>query len=116
MPFIFFPEGSSFDGTALRPFKSSLFESAVRTETPVQPVCLRYIEINGEPVTLKNRDLIFYHGDMQLLPQLMGILRLKSVTVEVIFLEPLQSKGQTRKYLAELAHQEISKHFVPVQS
>lgn len=114
MPFTFFPEGSSFDGSSLRPFKSSLFESAVKTNTPVQPVCIRYTEINGEPVTLKNRDLIFYHGDMQLFPQLMGILRLKSVSAEVIYLDPIIASGQTRKDLAERAHFEISKHFTPV--
>lgn len=114
MPFVFFPEGASFDGSALQPFKSSLFESAVRTGLPVQPLCLRYTEVNGEAISLKNRDLVFYHGDMQLFPQLMGLLKLKSVKVEMIFSESLDSNGKSRKDLAQESHKEISKHFRPV--
>lgn len=114
MPFVFFPEGASFDGSALRPFKSSLFESAVRTGLPVQPLCLRYTEVNGETLSLKNRDLVFYHGDMQLLPQLLGLLKLESVKVELIFSESLDSEGKSRKDLAQESYREISKHFKPV--
>ena len=116
MPFVFFPEGGSFDGEELRPFKSPLFESAVRTETPVQPLCLRYLEINGEPVSLKNRDLVFYHGDMELLPQLLGLLRLKSLTVEAVFMESISASGKTRKDLAQISRDEISKNFLAVQA
>jgi 1-acyl-sn-glycerol-3-phosphate acyltransferase len=114
MPFVFFPEGASFDGSELQPFKSSLFESAVRANLPVQPLCLRYTEVNGEPLSLKNRDLIFYHGDMQLIPQLFGLLKLKSVKVELVFCESITSTGKSRKDLALAARQEISKHFRPV--
>ena len=116
MPFVFFPEGASFDGSALQPFKSSLFESAVRTGLPVQPLCLRYLEVNGEPLSLKNRDLIFYHGDMQLFPQLLGLLKLNSVTVELIFSESITSTGKSRKELAQESHKEISKLFSPVEA
>ena len=114
MPFVFFPEGASFDGSALRPFKSSLFESAVKTGLSVQPLCIRYLEVNGEPVSIKNRDLIFYHGDMQLLPQLLGLLKLKSITVELVFLDSIKSNEKTRKDLAVASYNEISKHFRPV--
>ena len=114
MPFVFFPEGSSFDGSALQNFKSSLFESAVRTNTSVQPLCLRYTFVNDEPLSLKNRDLVFYHGDMQLIPQLMGILKLKSLDVELIFSEPISAEGKSRKELAQLSRQEIAAHFKPV--
>lgn len=116
MPFVFFPEGASFDGSALQPFKSSLFESVVRTGLPVQPLCIRYTEVNNEPLSLKNRDLIFYHGDMQLLPQLLGLLKLKSLKVELIFSESLESNGKSRKDLAQESRKEISKHFIPVLS
>lgn len=115
MPFVFFPEGASYDGSALQPFKSSLFESAVRTGKPVQPLCLRYTEVNGEPLSLNNRDLIFYHGDMQLLPQLMGLLKLKSVSVDLIFADSIHSIGKTRKEMAQNSYDVISKLFQPVR-
>lgn len=116
MPFVFFPEGASFDGSALQPFKSSLFESAVRTQLTVQPLCIRYTEVNGEPLSLKNRDLVFYHGDMQLFSQLLGLLKLKSLKVELIFSESIDSDGKTRKDLAQESYNKISQHFIPVLS
>lgn len=116
MPFVFFPEGASFDGSALQPFKSSLFESAVRTGLKVQPLCIRYTEVNGEAVSLKNRDLVFYHGDMQLFSQLLGLLKLKSLKVELIFSESINSEGKTRKDLAQESYNKISQHFIPVLS
>ena len=112
--FAFFPEGSSFDGSFLRPFKSSLFESAIRTNTNIQPVCLRYVSLDNEPITLKNRDRVFYHGDMQLIPQLLGILKIKRLRVELVYGPVIETKGRTRKEVANLAHQEIAKHFLPV--
>ncbi len=116
MPFVFFPEGASFDGSGLQPFKSSLFESAVRAGLPIQPLCLRYTEVNDEALSVKNRDLVFYHGDMQLIPQLLGLLKLKSVKVELIFSEFIPSNGKSRKELAQASYEEISKHFRPVLS
>lgn len=112
---VFFPEGSSFDGTELQPFKSSLFQSAIQTKTLVYPVCLRYLELNGEPVTAQNRDKLFYYGDMDLLPQLLGLLKNKSVTIEVIFESPIEAALYSRKELAEKAQSAIQKHFLPVK-
>lgn len=114
MPFVFFPEGASYDGSSLRPFKSSLFESVVKTGLPVQPLCLRYLEVNGEPLSLKNRDLVYYHGDMQLLPQLFGLLKLSSLTVELVFLDSIPSQNKNRKELAQASQQKIAEHFLPV--
>ena len=113
---VFFPEGSSFDGAELRPFKSSLFQSAIQTKSLVQPVCLRYLEINGEPVSVKNRDHVFYYGDMNLMPQLLGLLKLKSITLEVVFESPIDASVCNRKELAEKTQAVIQKHFLPVQA
>lgn len=114
LPIVFFPEGTSYDGEYLRPFKSSLFESAIRTGVSVQPVCLRYTELNGEPVSFKNRDRIYYYGEMELLPQLLGLLKNKSISLEIVFGAPISSAGRSRKEIAGLAHAEISQHFLPV--
>lgn len=113
---VFFPEGSSFDGSQLHPFKSSLFQSAIHTKALVQPVCLRYLEIDGEPVSVKNRDQLFYYGEMSLLPQLMGLLKLKSITVEVVFESAIEASLYNRKELTEKTQSVIQKHFLPVQS
>lgn len=112
---VFFPEGSSFDGSELHPFKSSLFQSAIQTKAFVHPICLRYLEIDGFPVSTQNRDQLFYYGDMSLLPQLMGLLKLKSVTVEVIFETSIDASLYNRKELTEKTQASIQKHFLPVQ-
>jgi 1-acyl-sn-glycerol-3-phosphate acyltransferase len=116
VPIVFFPEGESFDGSHLHAFKTPLFECAIRSQTAVQPLCIRYIDLDGEPITLKNRHRIFYYGDMQLLPQLIGLLKIKSLTVELIFQDPISSECKTRKELADLAFQSIQRDFLAVVS
>ena len=37
---VLFPEGTTFDGDHVRPFRSSLFTAAIRAAVPVQPVCI----------------------------------------------------------------------------
>ena len=37
-----FPEGTTSDGLGLLPFHTDLLQAAIATETPVQPVALRY--------------------------------------------------------------------------
>ena len=39
-----FPEGTTGDGRALLPFHANLLQAAIATETPVQPVALRFTE------------------------------------------------------------------------
>lgn len=114
--FIFFPEGSSFEGDELRPFRAALFESAIRTRTEVHPVCLRYLELEGAPVTRANRHRIFYYGDMELIAQLLRLLRVNSLTVEVVFCAPIDSTEMERKELANLARAQIAEHFLAVPS
>jgi len=50
---LFFPEGSSTDGTVVIPFKTTLFEAffadATRKETFIQPVSVVYIAPPGQP-------------------------------------------------------------------
>ena len=112
---VFFPEGSSFDGSALQPFKSSLFQSAIEAKASVYPICIRYLEINNEPVTAKNRDQVFYYGDMNLMPQLIRVLGVDSINIEVIFESPIDASTCHRKELAEQAQAAIQKHFFAVK-
>ena len=39
-----FPEGTTGDGVTLLPFHANLLQAAIATETPVQPVALRYAD------------------------------------------------------------------------
>ncbi len=112
--FAFFPEGASFDGSSLRDFKTPLFESSIRTNREIQPVCLRYLSVDGEPVTIKNRKKVFLFGGMKLTEQLLQILKIKSLQVEAVFSEPISPSGRSRKELAQLSHGRISEDFLAV--
>lgn len=42
-----FPEGTTSDGHALLPFHANLFEAAIATSTPVQPIALRFSDAHA---------------------------------------------------------------------
>ena len=68
-PVLFFPEGTSTDGTMLR-FHASLFEAAVHDQVPVTACAIRYVLDDGRP----ERDLCWF-GDEALLPHLIRTLK-----------------------------------------
>ena len=90
-----FPEGTTTDGSDVRPFFSRLFGAAIETGSQVVPVALRY-HVHGEP------DLIApYTGDQTLVANLVGVLKRKNSEVRVTFGEPLDMRDLTRKSAAE---------------
>lgn len=99
---ILFAEGTSTDGTRVRPFKSALF--AVAQELPdlaVQPVTIAYTRINGMPMTRATRPLIGWFGDMELPGHVWQMLGLGRVEAELRFHPPLRMRrAGSRKALA----------------
>lgn len=79
VPVLFFPEGTSTDGTMLR-FHSRLFEPAVLAGEPVTAACLRYATEDGTP----ERELCWY-GDATLGPHLLRTLKRRGVRAELRF-------------------------------
>lgn len=103
-----YPEGTSSDGQKLLPFKKSLFMSAVEAETDILPVCLKYVEIDGEPFGPENAHKVCWYGDMTFAPHFLQMLKLKRVKAELHFLEPIKvTKESTRHELAEKAYNAI---------
>ena len=82
VPVLFFPEGTSTDGT-MRRFHSRLFEPAVLAREPVTAACLRYATDDGTP----ERELCWY-GDDTLGPHLLRTLKKRGVRAELQFGEP----------------------------
>ena len=99
---VVFPEATSSDGETLLPFKNALFDSAVRSESPVLPLCLRYQKVDGAPLDRSNRDSVFYYGDMTFLEQFRRFIRVGRTDVLLTVLEPMGiGPDTTRKDLAE---------------
>ncbi len=107
-----FPEGTTSDGTGVRPFKNSLFDAAISAKADILPLCLRYTAVNGEPVSGRNSSAIFYYGGISFLKHFPKFLSLKSVRVEATALKIIEPGEQaSRKELAVRAHDEISRVF-----
>ncbi|MGA2851729.1 MAG: lysophospholipid acyltransferase family protein [Terracidiphilus sp.] len=82
VPVLFFPEGTSTDGTLLR-FRSRLFTPAVEAGVPVTAAAVRYVPEDGSP----ERDFCWF-GDAEFLPHLLKALGGPNVSAEVHFGEP----------------------------
>ena len=111
-PVVLFPEGTTSNGDRVQQFKNSLFDSAVSTGVDVQPLCLRYVRVNGELVTAQNRDAVFYYGGTTFFRHFPRFLSLKSVEVDVIPLKAIKVHASiSRKELAKLAHDAIDRAY-----
>lgn len=113
---VLFAEGTSSDGSAVRPFRPSMLQAVmapalidanVRQPT-VQAFTLRLQAVDGRPADqMWIRDLYAYHGDAVLLPHLKQFLRLRGARMQVVFHPPVApSRFSDRRTLAaHLLHQ-----------
>ncbi|MDD4955134.1 MAG: lysophospholipid acyltransferase family protein [Candidatus Omnitrophica bacterium] len=105
---MFFPQGTTTASPNNILFKSSFFEAPIASNSMILPFVIKYIKVNGEAVTEKNKDCIFWYGDMEFVPHLVDFLGLKTIEVEVDILEPIESfKGAGRKSLSMLSQEAI---------
>tara|TARA_Y100000766_G_C18296945_1_gene314405 strand:- start:61 stop:441 length:381 start_codon:yes stop_codon:yes gene_type:complete len=106
---ILFPEGTSSDGKKVLPFKPSLFEAPMQADAIVQPLTIRYEKINGMPVDRRSKPLLAWYGDMELLPHLWQSLSVGTITIKVVFHEPIKAVVfNNRKKLANHCQKIIS--------
>jgi 1-acyl-sn-glycerol-3-phosphate acyltransferase len=89
-----FPEGTTWCGLASGPFYPAMFQAAVDTGRPVQPLRLRYHHRDGRVSTVPA-----YIGDDTLLRSI-GRLLVARRTVARVYVESLQLPGADRRELA----------------
>jgi 1-acyl-sn-glycerol-3-phosphate acyltransferase len=83
VPILFFPEGTSTDGTVLLHFHTRLFEPAIVAGAPVTAASVRYVLEDG----IEERELCWF-GDAPFLPHLWKALGATGFCAEVRFGEP----------------------------
>jgi 1-acyl-sn-glycerol-3-phosphate acyltransferase len=106
---VIYPEGTSTDGQRILPFKKSLLMAAVQAGRDIQPFCLRYLEIDGQPFGPANHDKVCWYDSAGFAPHLMGLVGTKCVKAEICFLEPVAvTPESTRGELAEICYERIS--------
>ena len=89
-----FPEGTTWCGLASGPFYPAMFQAAVDSGRPVQPLRLRYHHRDGRVSTVPA-----YIGDDTLLHSI-GRLLVARRTVARVYVESLQLPGDDRRELA----------------
>jgi len=99
---LIFPEGTTTDGSALRPFYSRLLSCVTETGTPIQPVAIRYLR-DG-----KSDAITPFIGDDDLLSHLFRLLAEDIATVEIQLLTPVNSQGMDRNGLSRHCYNAIS--------
>lgn len=82
---VFFPEGTTTDGSFVREFKSTFFHVPASLNVPVIPVSIMYTHLEGRKIEPHQRNAVSWHGDMCLLPHFWDILGLRHLDVTLHF-------------------------------
>jgi 1-acyl-sn-glycerol-3-phosphate acyltransferase len=98
---VVFPEGTSSDGSGVRPFYPSLFEPAVENRSPVTAAYLRYEMEEGSVGTD-----IAYWGEMTFFPHLLRLLGKKGIRAKIRF-SPTPRSFEDRKLAALEMREEV---------
>lgn len=101
IPVLFFPEGTSTDGSQVLQFHPTLFEPAIAAGIPVTSAAVRYVFESGRP----ERDLCWF-GEDAFLPHIWKALGAEGFFAEVQFGEP--HIYSDRRSAARSTHAEIS--------
>jgi len=97
-----FPEGTTTEGHSLLPFHANLFQAAISTGTPVQPVALRFSDA-GDAVSAAAA----YVGDTTLLQSLWAIVTARQLCAHVTWLGAEATVHADRRALAEHMRRQI---------
>jgi len=98
-----FPEGTTTDGTEIKPFHASLFQPALGAGARVVVAALRYVDRDG------NLDLdASYAGDRSLLASVRLVLARRHLRAELIFAAVVDVRGKTRRDIARETERAIA--------
>jgi 1-acyl-sn-glycerol-3-phosphate acyltransferase len=99
-----FPEGTTGNGVELLPFHANVLQAAIATETPVQPVALRYADA-GHPVSPN----ALWLGDTTLAGTLWNLASADGLVAHVTVLPPMGTAHAGRRALAAHLRDEIAR-------
>ena len=93
-----FPEGTSWNGSEVLPFKSSLLEPVVGTPHPISVGFLKYSLADGDPA-----NDVCYWADMTFFPHLVKLMTKREIQAQVRF-AAVPQPATDRKQLATQLH------------
>lgn len=98
-----FPEGTTSNGSLLRPFHASLMQPAIHSRSQVWPAAIRYTHADGSPNMVPA-----YIDDISFLASLVLILSQHVIYAELKFMPPITAQDKTRRELARAAERAIA--------
>ncbi|MDP2248572.1 MAG: lysophospholipid acyltransferase family protein [Nitrosomonadales bacterium] len=98
----FFPEGTTTDGTEIKPFKGSLLQAAIDTKSNVWPFAIHYPDADNKPNTE-----MAYWGEMSLIESMQLIIKQRSALVVLNFASPMNAGDYDRRKLSMAAREAI---------
>ncbi len=100
-----FPEGTTGLGPVLLPFHANLLQAAISTETPIQPVVLRF----SEPDSAFSVAVSFI-GETTLAQSIWAVARSSGLAVQVHLLPPMGTAHADRRALAVHLRDVMAQH------
>lgn len=85
-----FPEGTTTDGTEIKPFKGSLIQAAIHANAVIWPIAIRYPRKDGS-INIE----VAYAGETTLIESIQQVLFQKQAVVELHFLAPIATAELT---------------------
>lgn len=102
LPVVFFPEGTSYDGSCVLPFKPTLLQIALDYRKPITPAAISYQAPTGD---LKND--VCYWGDHTFLTHIIRLAKIRNLTAHLTIgsapLLPADRKAAARELHAEVS-------------
>lgn len=98
----FFPEGTTAAQGTLLPFHANLFQAAIEAGVPLQPLALRYLDVNGQLCSA-----VDFTGDTTFSQSLLNILRGPALLAQILVLPGVPVSGAARRDLALVARGSI---------
>jgi 1-acyl-sn-glycerol-3-phosphate acyltransferase len=109
---VIFPEATSTNGEAVIRFRRPLFQAAINSHSKVLPMCINYRTLDGEKLTLKNRDKICWYGDMGFLGHALTLFSHKSIVAELSVMPSVVStQFEDKSALAEKCYEIVSQEY-----
>lgn len=108
---VLFPESSGTDGASVKEFWRSLFQVAVNAGSTVLPACIRYLKLDGKPITDENRSVVSWYEGIDFLKYYWNLMARK-LEAELCLLDPLDfDPERTRGELSDLAYERVRDAF-----
>ncbi|WP_434718233.1 lysophospholipid acyltransferase family protein [Paraburkholderia sp. A1BS-2L] len=91
-----FPEGTTTDGLAIKPFHANMFQAPVSAGAPVQPICILYEDAQGRQSAAPA-----YIDDVSLKESLDMLLKAGPITAHVYVCEAIEPGDDRRRLAAQ---------------